>query len=589
MFKTLPLCFLKVKERGLAEMKQPVIKFEDYGFQYHSQANPTLYNIDLTIYQGEKILIVGPSGSGKSTLANCINGLIPFSYPGESTGSLTLFDNEVKESSLFDVSKKVGTVLQDPDGQFIGLTVAEDIAFSLENEMVPQEEMRKRVLETAKTVRIDSHLDYSPQDLSGGQKQRVSLGGVLVDNVPILLFDEPLANLDPATGTQTIELIDRLRTERDTTMIIIEHRLEDVLYKEVDRIIVIVDGRIVADLPPNQLISTTVLEEAGIREPLYVTALKYAGIQVTPEIEPAYITTLKLDEQAKDKVSKWYTTTHPESLTRPDKKVLEVNNLSFAYVEGVPVLEDVSFNVNKGEIVAIAGSNGAGKSTLSKVICGFEPTNQGSVLLGGENIQDWSITQIADNIGFVMQNPNQMISKTMIFDEVALGLLNRGLSEDEIKERVEETLKVCGLYPFRNWPISALSFGQKKRVTIAAVLVLRPEIIILDEPTAGQDFRHYTDIMEFLETLNAQGVTIIMITHDMHLMLEYAPRALVFSDGRLIADTTSADVLTNERLSQLASLKPTSLYKLATDCGIADAESFVQHFIDYDREVRRNG
>ena len=569
-------------------MDIPLISFEKYGFQYDAQKKPTLFDIDLKVQKGEKVLIVGPSGSGKSTLAHCINGLIPFNYKGVSTGNLNVDGEETKSSSIFTLSKKVGTVLQDTDNQFVGLTAAEDIAFSLENNCVPQDEMIPRVWEAAALVGINKHLESSPFDLSGGQKQRVSMAGVIIDNVEILLFDEPLANLDPATGKAAIELIDKNMKETDTTVLIIEHRLEDVLYRHVDRIILVEDGMILADLSPDEMVSSSLLKEAGIREPLYLSALKYAGVTITPNHLPGYIDTLILSKKEKQAVKSWLEDTNPKPVETHTEVVLEVENLSFSYETEKSVLSDISFSINAGEMVAIAGANGAGKSTLAKLICGFEKTTVGRILLSGQDMKDFTITERAEHIGYVMQNPNQMISKAMIFDEVALGLRSRGISEEEVTERVESTLKVCGLFPFRNWPIGALSFGQKKRVTIASVLVMSPKIIILDEPTAGQDFRHYTEIMEFLLQLNRQGVTVLMITHDMHLMLEYSHRSLVFSEGKMLADSTAAQVLTDSDLSAKASLKETSLFVLAQLCGIEDGAGFVQHFIDYDREVRQN-
>ena len=568
---------------------EPIISFRDFTFQYRAQARPTLCNIDLDVYPGEKILIAGPSGSGKSTLASCINGLIPFSYPGESTGTLTVDGMEAKKESIFALSKSVGTVLQDPDGQFIGLTVAEDIAFALENDCVAQKEMHAAVARAAKLVDVDHHLGFAPHELSGGQKQRVSLAGVMVDAVKILLFDEPLANLDPAAGKQTIELIDRIQKETDTTVLIIEHRLEDVLWRSVDRIVLMEEGRIAADLRPDELLCSPLLVEAGIREPLYLTALKYAGVPLTPEKKPAHPDTLTLTEADKDAVRAWYQAAPAQAPAPEQPALLEVKDLCFGYTKDRPTLKNVSFSIRKGEMVSIVGRNGAGKSTLSKLICGFESPDSGAILLEGRDITGDTIRQRAGRIGYVMQNPNQMISKTMIFDEVALGLAHSGLSAGEIRERVEDTLKICGLYPFRNWPVSALSFGQKKRVTIASVLALGPDVIILDEPTAGQDFRHYTEIMEFLRGLNQRGVTVLMITHDMHLMLEYTPRALVFSDGRLIADRSAAEVLCDPELIARAALKETSLFTLANDCGITPPEAFVQRFIDFDREVREHG
>lgn len=572
----------------MAERK-PIISFRNFSFQYRAQKRPTLTDINLEIYPGERVLIAGPSGSGKSTLAGCINGLNPFSNPGACTGTLTVDGVDAPHSSIFELSAHVGTVLQDPDGQFIGLTVGEDIAFALENSCTPQDEMHAITRHAAELVGIENHLGYAPHELSGGQKQRVSLAGVMVDQVKILLFDEPLANLDPATGKQAIELIDEIQKKTDTTVLIIEHRLEDVLWRNVDRIVLVNGGTILADLRPDELLSGSLLAENGIREPLYVTALRYAGVDITPDKHPAHVDSLVLDDTDTQKLRDWFTA-RPRSAAQPEREpLLEVKGLSFGYQKGQQTLRDVSFSIGKGEMVSIVGRNGAGKSTLSKLICGFETPDAGEIFLNGKPLAEENIRRRAQHIGYVMQNPNQMISKTMIYDEVALGLQRSGLTEEQIREKVEATLRVCGLYPFRNWPISALSFGQKKRVTIASVLVLDPELILLDEPTAGQDFRHYTDIMEFLRGLNARGVTVVMITHDMHLMLEYTRRALVFCDGRLIADRTAAAVLCDPALVEQAALKETSLYTLANRCGIAPAQEFVERFIEQDREVREGG
>ena len=572
----------------MAERK-PIISFRNFSFQYRVQKRPTLTDINLEIYPGERVLIAGPSGSGKSTLAGCINGLNPFSNPGECTGTLTVDGVDAPHSSIFELSAHVGTVLQDPDGQFIGLTVGEDIAFALENSCTPQDEMHAITRHAAELVGIENHLGYAPHELSGGQKQRVSLAGVMVDQVKILLFDEPLANLDPATGKQAIELIDEIQKKTDTTVLIIEHRLEDVLWRNVDRIVLVNGGTILADLRPDELLSGSLLAENGIREPLYVTALRYAGVDITPDKHPAHVDSLVLDDTDTQKLRDWFTA-RPRPAAQPEREpLLEVKGLSFGYQKGQQTLRDVSFSIGKGEMVSIVGRNGAGKSTLSKLICGFETPDAGEIFLNGKPLAEENIRRRAQHIGYVMQNPNQMISKTMIYEEVALGLQRSGLTEEQIREKVEATLKVCGLYPFRNWPISALSFGQKKRVTIASVLVLDPELILLDEPTAGQDFRHYTDIMEFLRGLNARGVTVVMITHDMHLMLEYTRRALVFCDGRLIADRTAAAVLCDPALVEQAALKETSLYTLANRCGIAPAQEFVERFIEQDREVREGG
>ena len=573
----------------MTEKKSPIISFKNFSFQYRAQKKPTLKEINLDIYPGERVLIAGPSGCGKSTLAGCINGLNPFSNPGECSGELIVDGVDAPKSSIFQLSAHVGTVLQDPDGQFIGLTVGEDIAFALENSCMPQDEMHEITRHAAELVGIQDHLDYAPHELSGGQKQRVSLAGVMVDQVKILLFDEPLANLDPATGKQTIELIDEIQEKTDTTVVIIEHRLEDVLWRDVDRIVLMGDGKILADLHPDELLSTRLLEENGIREPLYLTALRYAGVELAPAKKPAHVDSVVIDKADRKKMTDWFWSRPAAEAEKEHEPLLEVRNLTFGYERGSQTLRDVSLTIHKGEMVSIVGKNGAGKSTFSKLVCGFETPDSGEILFQGRNLLQENIRHRAKHIGYVMQNPNQMISKTMIFDEVALSLRNMGKSEEEIREKVEETLKVCGLFPFRNWPVSALSFGQKKRVTIASVLVQDPELIILDEPTAGQDFHHYTEIMEFLRGLNEKGVTVVMITHDMHLMLEYTPRALVFADGRLIADRSAAAVLCDPQLIRQAALKETSLFTLANQLGISPAEEFVQRFIEEDREVRSHG
>jgi energy-coupling factor transport system ATP-binding protein len=539
----------------------------------------------LKIYPGEKILIVGPSGSGKSTLGHCLNGLIPFSYKGEINGSLKINGLETKDQDIFKLSKMIGTVLQDADGQFVGLTAGEDIAFALENDNVPHDEMHERVRKVAQMVDMGSLLTSSPFELSGGQKQRTSLAGVMIDNVDILLFDEPLANLDPATGKTAIEIIDDIHEKAKKIIIIIEHRLEDVLHRGIDRVIVINEGRIIADMNAHDLVSSTILTENGIREPLYVTALKYAGIKVTSDMQPGHISTLKL-ELSREALTVWHNAIKPDLRQNPNPSILKMENIFFSYDGVSHILDDINFDIREGEMVSIVGKNGAGKSTLSKLLCGFEKEDRGVIRYKGEDIKDKTIKERAEIIGLVMQNPNQMISKPMIFDEVALGLRLRNLPEEQTAERVEKVLKICGLAPFKGWPISALSYGQKKRVTIASILVMDPKILILDEPTAGQDFRHYSEIMEFLVEINKQGVTIIMITHDMHLMLEYTPRAIVLAGGRKIADTAASVVLTDTQVIGEANLKETSLFNLAHMAGIEDGTHFVQGFIDYEKGMK---
>lgn len=548
------------------------ISFNQFTFQYDAQAEATLKDISFDIAKGEKVLILGPSGSGKSTLAQCLNGIIPNIHKGQAQGQVRIDGQDIFKQSIYDKSQLVSTVLQDPDGQFIGLTVAEDLAFALENDCADQSEMKDKVALWAERLDLTYLLNHRPQDLSGGQKQRVSLAGVLIDESPILLFDEPLANLDPKSGQETIDLIDKIHKEVGATTIIIEHRLEDVLYRPVDRILLVNEGELLFNGSPDELLSSTLLLENGIREPLYVTVLRQLGFDTRSAQNLSQLDALDLSGLAlPDRVLK-------DKKDSSSDSILKVEGLSVSYGDNPAIIEDLSFSLKKGERLAIVGKNGAGKSTLAKALCGFVPS-QGKLTYKGQDISQDSIAERSERIGFVLQNPNQMISQTMIFDEVALGLRLRGIEEAEVEARVHEVLKTCGLYSFRKWPISALSFGQKKRVTIASILVLKPEIIILDEPTAGQDYKTYTDIMNFLDSLQKQGHTIVMITHDMQLMLEYSDRCLVVVEGKIIADDNPVTILNQKDLLESANLKQTSLYTLGQKLS-SDPVEVTQYYIE---------
>ena len=559
-----------------------MISFKNFSFKYNNVVDKTLKNIDLTINKGEKVLIVGPSGSGKSTLSHCINGLIPFSYNGEIEGELIIDNIKPYEESLSDVSKKVGTILQDQDSQFIGLSVGEDVAFNFENNAMPLKEMKVKVIDALELVNMVDFINHSPYELSGGQKQRVSLAGVLGSDAEVLLFDEPLANLDPASGKEIMQLINDIHEKTNKTIIIVEHRIEDVLEQPFDKVIVINKGEVQGFGTPDEILKSDLLKNNGLREPLYLEAMKLAGCDISGSENLKDLT--NIDEKNKEVLKNWFNneTSNKDSIIK-EEKILEVKNLAFSHDGIKNTINDVSFHLNKGEILAVLGNNGAGKSTLCRLITGILKPQKGSMFLNNQCIDSWSIKQKGSSIGYVMQNPNQMISQHMIKDEIALGLKCRNYSKEEIDKKVEEVLKICGLYPYRNWPVSALSYGQKKRVTIASILAINPEVIILDEPTAGQDYKHYTEFMEFIKELSAQGISIILITHDMQLTLEYCHRAVVLSGGEKIADDKPSNILTDENIIKKANLKETSLSTLAKSIGIANTNDFVQFFIDLER------
>lgn len=569
-------------------MKKPVIEFKNFSFRYKSQNEFTLHDIDLTVYSGEKVLILGPSGSGKSTLGNCINGLIPFSYDGEIKGSCKVSGIETREANIFTLSNHVGTVLQDSDAQFVGLSVGEDIAFSLENDAVPRSEMLGKVDAVAGIVGMEEFLAALPYSLSGGQKQKVALAGIMHNQVETLLFDEPLAALDPAMGMSAIDLIDQIHKEHDKTVLIIEHRLEDVLYRHVDRIILMNDGRIQLDTTPDALLSSDILKQNGIREPLYISALKIAGVRFGENEHLDNIDELDFDKY-KDAVTRAFQSVTLSQPRPKGEKIVEVSHVSFGYDRERLVLDDVSFDICRGEKISIVGKNGAGKSTAAKLICGIIRPQKGEVRINGQDYSALSIREIGRMVGYVMQNPNQMLVKDIIKDEVGLAMSLNGFDEKLIEERTEQALRMCGLYSMRNWPVSVLSYGQKKRVTIASILVLQPDVIILDEPTAGQDHKRYTEIMSFIDRLNREyNITIVFITHDMHLAIEYTDRSIVFADGRCIADDAVFKVLSNDDIISRANLKRTSLVTLADRCGI-EAEQYIHYFIDSERREREHG
>ncbi|WP_045408309.1 ABC transporter ATP-binding protein [Vibrio jasicida] len=562
------------------------IEFSNFSFRYESLDKPTLKNINLRIEKGEKIVIIGPSGSGKSTLGQCLNGLIPHAIKGETSGQLTINGQDTAPFDMHQFTEKVGTVLQDTDSQFVGLSIGEDIAFALENQLMSNIDMYPLVKATAKMVDLEQMLDRSPHDLSGGQKQRVSLAGILVDDVDILLFDEPLAALDPKTGKKTIEIIDDLHRETGKTIIIIEHRLEDVLHRSVDRIILMESGEIIADTTPDEILTSPLLEEYGIREPLYLSALKEAGCAIEGDAKPSSLSTLPL-AQYQSAVNAWFEASKATNVEEQAETLLAVRNLTYSYDGEKNALEDVSFDVKRGEFVSVLGKNGSGKSTITKLVMGVIEPDNGSMILNGQDLNELSIFERSQKVGVVMQNPNHMISHHMIFDEVAFGLRNRGVEEKQVEAKVLEVLELCGLSKYRHWPIEALSYGQKKRVTIASILALEPELLILDEPTAGQDYRNYTSMLSFIEKLNRElGITVMIISHDMHLVLEYTTRSIVIADSKLIADAPMIEVFSSPALLDQANLATTSLYELATELGIENTNDFMQHFIDVEKARR---
>ncbi|WP_220752345.1 ABC transporter ATP-binding protein [Apilactobacillus xinyiensis] len=539
-----------------------IIEFRNVTFQYNSQLEPTLKNINLNIKSGEKVLIVGSSGSGKSTLGNLINGIIPRNVKGSLQGDILIDGKNIQSMSLFDLSLKVGTLLQNSNDQFVGLTVAEDIAFGMENDCVNNAEMKTKVNQWADYLDIKNLLQQAPNQLSGGQKQRTGLAGIMVDEAPILLLDEPLAALDPAAGFSSIKLVDDIHQKLHNTVLIIEHRIEEVLNQSVDKVILMNDGEIVGIFKPDNLLKENILQKYGLRNPLYLDLLKSAGVDIQ-KLEHIASASLVNGNGMLPKLQLANQQRIPNAIKNDQNPILKIQHLNFSYNQKT-IFKNLNLSVNHGDMLALVGKNGVGKSTLSKLIAGFIKPHSGSICLNGDSLDGVTIKERADKIGYIMQDPDKMISKVMIKDEIALGLQLRGFDADYIDQKVTEVLKVCHLYEFRNWPISALSYGQKKRLTIASILVLDPQLLILDEPTAGQDYYHYTEIMQFLQDLNQKHhITMIFVTHDMYLMTEYANRAVVLGNYGILKDDYPEAILDDDEVVLAAHLKSTSISTLA--------------------------
>jgi len=557
-------------------MTTPILELRQVSVKYDAQNEPTLRELNLSVQKGEKILLAGSSGSGKTTLVRLLNGLIPHEFKADVTGEIFINGQNGTEQNVFERSLELGTVLQDSNAQFVGLTTAEDLAFALENDNIVHDKMLEQVQKWAKDLNLLHLLNLSPQVLSGGEKQRVAMAGVLIDDAPILLFDEPLASLDPASGQRMMQLIDRLQAEQNLTVIIVEHRVEEVLRGKVDRVLILDEGKIVIDETPIEALKLNDFAKYGLSTPGYIRLLSQAGIDLK-DVEELDQPQKLAGEQVADKLQQ-YALEQAKSVhaKTENTQLLKIQNLDFAYGKH-EIFHQLNLTLNQGEITALVGKNGSGKSTLSQVVVGFLAPTNGSIVFNKTDLLALSIKERSAYVGYVAQNPNQMITQVSVFDEVAVGLRLRGEDDEKIHAKVNELLKIADLYSMRNWPVSVLSYGQKKRLTIMAVLALQPEFLILDEPTAGQDLTHANEIMEFVQKLNHDlQISIVLVTHDMTLLQAVAQRAVVLVAGEIIADTTPAELLTNHELVERADLQVTSIAILAERFGIKNVTDLVR-------------
>jgi len=528
-------------------MPEASLVIENLSFQYRTRPEPAIENVSFELKPGELLLVAGSSGCGKTTLARCINGLIPRSYRGKREGKVMLHGKDIAEMQIADVAQIVGTLLQDPERQIVASNVYNEIAFGPENLGLPREEVLARVEGALKRLKIEYLHDRQTFNLSGGEKQKVALAGLLAMNASILLLDEPLASLDPASAYEALEVFRRLAKE-GKTIVLIEHRVEDAIFARPDRLLYMEAGRVkylgpIDDLP---------------------TEINHHEVKLPAEW------VVKRVRQMGEKVEKAETAPNPER----GEPLVVFENVDFRYSDETPlILQDVNLQINRGDLVAILGPNGAGKSTLVKHAIGLLKPTSGRVLVEGKDTRSLSVAQIARVLGYVFQSPTHMLFAPTVREELEFGPKNLEFKPDAMNKSVVESISTVNLTGLEEYPPLGLSFGQQKRTTIAAVLAMQSRIIIMDEPTAGQDYANYTHFMDAMcrpmngaqSLVAANFAATLFITHDLDLAVTYANRVLLLGDRHVVADGPPEDVLKDFDLLTRYRVRPTSLLRMNLD------------------------
>jgi len=510
---------------------------DNLSFRYRDRQGAAIHNISFTTNPGEVLLIAGASGCGKTTLVRCINGLIPRSYKGEMSGKILVFGGEVKDWKLSQISQKIGTVLQDPERQILGTKVVNEVAFGLENLGMPRAEIYSRVDEALNFLKISHLRNRETFNLSGGEKQKVALAGVLAMRPSIVLLDEPLASLDPASAQDTLDAV-RLLADQGLSILMVEHRVEDVLRIHPERVMFMSDGEIRYLGDVTGLSKVVNYREVKLPAEDIVERAKQDSAPVEIKVLPG-VTSPQAGEEA----------------------LVRFENVAFGYESNVEILHGINLQINRGDVIAVLGPNGAGKTTFVKHAIGLLKPKSGKVFVGGRDTNEASVAEIASMLGYVFQSPSHMLFAPTVRDELAFGPTNMKHSKQQIELEVKESLKTVNLSDKENDPPLALSFGQQKRVSIAAILAMRSRILVMDEPTAGQDYQNYMNFMDSI--LQMPGFEAIMfITHDVDLAAIYANRVLIISGGTLIADGKPQDVLRDFDRLKANRIIPTSLLAL---------------------------
>ncbi len=550
-------------------MVEPAVSVRELTYSYRGQREPALNGVSLEVAEGEFVVIMGPSGAGKSTLCVSLNGLIPHFFRGRMEGEVRIGGRSTREGRVGEFAREVGLVFQDFEAQLFSTNVALEVAFGPENFKVDREEMARRVKSVLGRVRLEGFEARQPATLSGGQKQRLAIASVLAIEPRILCLDEPTTDLDPIGKLGVFEIAEELKSRDDVTLIVVEHETEETL--DADRIVILREGKIVADRPAREVLRDVELLEGSRVMPLQITSffhemgLWQGQLPLTPKegleefrrrnwrVNPERHRELVAADESRE-----------EGYGEP---LIEVEGLTHRYPNGVVALEGANLTVRQGEFLAVLGQNGSGKTTLVKHFNGLLEPTEGSVRVHGEETVRQGVRGLGQRVGYVFQNPDHQIFSDTVSDEVAFGPKIRGLEEDEVEERVSEALKAVGLEGYEQEDPFGLTKGERQRVAVASVLAVRPEVLILDEPTTGLDYAEQRSMMDLVRRLNEAGSTIIVVTHTMWVVAEYAHRAAVVKDGRMVLSGTVREVFVNEEQLRDASLRPPHIVSLGNALG----------------------
>lgn len=548
---------------------EPAVSIEGLGYHYRGQPKAALKGVDLEVAEGEFVVVMGPSGAGKSTLCVALNGLIPHFFRGKMEGEVRVSGRSTREGKVGEFAQEVGLVFQDFEAQLFSTNVALEVAFGPENFRVGRDEMVRRVENVLGQVHLEGFDGRTPSTLSGGQKQRLAIASVLSIEPRILCLDEPTTDLDPVGKLGIFEIAEDLKDRDDVTLIVVEHETEETI--EADRIIVLRDGEIVADRPAREVLrDVQLLEESSIM-PLQVArffhemGLWQGQLPLTPEegvvefgrrkwqIDPGRHQRLV---QADEKRAEGY-----------GEPVIRAEGLTHRYPNGVVALEGVDLTVRRGEFLAVLGQNGSGKTTLVKHFNGLLEPTEGKVVVDEDETTEHGLRHLGQTVGYVFQNPDHQIFSDTVFDEVAFGPKIRDMDEVEVGERVEEALSAVGMEGRGEEDPFGLTKGERQRVAVASVLAVRPEVLILDEPTTGLDYAEQRSMMDLVKSLNEAGSTIIVVTHTMWVVAEYAHRAVAVRDGEIVLSGTVREVFAEEEKLRAAYIRPPHIVSLGNRLG----------------------